>query len=113
MNGYELYVVDGEDYLYLKTSQKYNFLSGDLNLNKLINLRQFRHIPYDFYFTLNLDAGYVNNNTNFALNNFTNRMLYGYGAGLDFLLYHNLFRFTYSINHLGEDGFYFHLKTIF
>ena len=113
LNGYELYVIDGEDYFYLKTSQKYNFLHGDFNLKKIISLPQFRNIPYYVYFTLNFDTGYVNNNTNFALNNFTNRMLYGYGAGLDFVIYHNLLRFTYSLNHIGEQGFYFHLKSIF
>ena len=113
LNGYELYVVDGQDYIYLKTAQKYNFLKGDLNLSKLISLHQFKHIPYFFYFSLNFDTGYVNNNVNFASNNFTNRLLYGYGAGIDFIIYHNLFRFTYSINHLGEDGLFFHLKTIF
>lgn len=113
LNGYELYVIDGEDYIYLKSSQKYNFLKGNLNLSKIISIRQFKHIPYYFYFSLNFDTGYVNNSSNFASNDFTNRMLYGYGAGLDFIVYHNLFRFTYSFNHKGEGGLYFHLKTIF
>jgi outer membrane protein assembly factor BamA len=113
LNGYELYVIDGQDYVYVKSSQKYNFLKGNLNLSRIISVRQFKHIPYYFYFSLNFDTGYVNNNSNFASNDFTNRMLYGYGAGLDFIVYHNLFRFTYSFNHKGEGGFYFHLKTIF
>lgn len=113
LNGYELYVIDGQDYIYLKTSQKYNFLKGNLNLSKIISVRQFKQIPYYFYLSLNFDMGYVNNNSNFATNDFTNRILYGYGAGLDLMFYHNLFRFTYSFNHKGEGGLFFHLKTIF
>lgn len=113
LNGYELYVVDGRHYAMLKTSQKYNFLKGNLNLNKIIKVNQFKSIPFDLFLTLNFDSGYVDNNINFADNNFNNRLLYGGGIGLDLILYHNLYRMSYSINHTGESGFYFHFKTIF
>lgn len=113
LNGYELYVIDGRHYAMLKTSQKYNFLKGNLNLSKIIKINQFKSIPFDLYLTLNFDSGYVDNNINFAVNNFNNRLLYGGGIGLDLILYHNLYRMSYSINHTGESGVYFHFKTIF
>ncbi len=113
LNGYELDVIDGRHFAMLKTSQKYNFLKGNLNLSKIIKINQFKSIPYDLYLTLNFDSAYVDNNINFADNNFENRLLYGGGIGLDVILYHNLYRMSYSINHTGEPGVYFHFKTIF
>lgn len=108
LNGYELYVIDGEDYVTLKTSHKVFLFKGKANLSKWIKISQFKFIPYDFYLSLNADCGYVNNNTNFVFNNFTNRWLYGYGLSLDALIYHNLLKISYGINHTGAGGFYFH-----
>ncbi len=111
LNGYELYVIDGEDYYCVKSAQKLKLFAGKLNLEKRINIDQFQSIPYEFYFSFNFDLGYVNNNSNFVLNNFTNRLLYGYGPGLDMIIYNNYFQLNYSINHIGEGGIFFHYKT--
>jgi outer membrane protein assembly factor BamA len=111
LNGYELYVIDGEDYFYLKSSQKVKLFSSRFNLKRLINIHQFQYIPYEFYLSFNFDLGYVNNNSNFVLNNFTNRLLYGYGPGLDMIIYNNYFQINYSVNHTGEGGIFFHYKT--
>ncbi|HEB62656.1 MAG TPA: outer membrane protein assembly factor [Bacteroidetes bacterium] len=111
LNGYELYVIDGEDYFYLKSAQKIKLLSGKLNLKRLIKINQFQLIPYEFYLSFNFDLGYVNNNSNFVSNNFTNRFLYGYGPGLDMIIYNNYFQLNYSVNHIGEGGIFFHYKT--
>ena len=108
LRGYELYVIDGEDFIMLKTSQKINLMQGQLDISKWMKINQFKSIPYEFYLSLNFDCGYVNNNTNFVLNNFTNRFLFGYGPSLDILIYHNLFQISYSLNHTGKGGIYFH-----
>lgn len=113
LNGYELYVIDGKDFFMLKTSQKYNFMKGIADMSGIISQSQFKKIPYEFYLTLNFDTGYVNNNINFASNDFTNRMLFGYGLGLDFVVYHNILNITYSVNHTGESGFYFLIRKDF
>ncbi len=111
LNGYELYVIDGEDYFCVNSAQKLKLFSGKLNLKRLININQFQLIPYEFHLSFNFDLGYVNNNSNFVLNNFTNRFLYGYGPGLDMIIYNNYFQLNYSINHIGEGGIFFHYKT--
>ncbi|HHH53712.1 MAG TPA: hypothetical protein ENK91_08650, partial [Bacteroidetes bacterium] len=108
LNGYELYVIDGQDYLYGKTSGKIKLAKGFLDLGRWINIKQFVTIPYQFHFSFNFDFGYVNNNSNFVKNNFTNRLIYGYGPGLDMIIYHNYFQLNFSINHLGEKGVFFH-----
>ncbi len=111
LNGYELYVIDGEDYAYLKASQRFRFLKGVLTMNRFMPIKQFKYIPYDFYLCLNSDFGYVNNDLNFGENDFTNRFLYGGGVSLDMLIYNVLFRFSYSFNHTGEPGFFFYLSS--
>ncbi len=111
LNGYELYVIDGEDYAYLKTAQRFRFLKGVLEMNKFMPIKQFKYIPYDFYFCINSDFGYVNNNLNFTYNDFTNRFLYGGGVSLDMIIYNVLFRFSYSFNHTGESGFFFYISS--
>jgi len=111
LNGYELYVIDGEDYFYSKFSQKIKLWSSVIDMQKILSLEQFRVIPMDIYFSLNFDTGYVNNNVNFAKNNFTNRWLYSYGAGLDINVYHNYFQLYVSFNHLKEAGVFFHYRN--
>jgi outer membrane protein assembly factor BamA len=113
LNGYELYVIDGKDFFMLRTSHKYNFMKGLADMSRIISLSQFRQIPYEFYLTLNFDTGYVNNNINFASNDFSNRFLFGYGLGLDFVIYHNILNITYSFNHTGESGLYFLIRKDF
>lgn len=110
LNGYELYVIDGENYIFSKTSQKFRILSGTLDFSPKIRIKQFKFIPYDFYLSLNFDMGYVNNNVNFVENNFNNRLLYGYGIGLDIIVYNNLFRISYSFNHIGEGGLFLYFS---
>ncbi len=111
LNGYELYVIDGEDYFCIKSAQRFKLFSGTFNMKKYTKIRQFQLIPYEFYIAFNFDLGYVNNNSNFVTNNFTNRILYGYGPGLDMIIYNNYFQINYSINHTGEGGIFFHYKT--
>ncbi len=111
LNGYELYVVDGEDYAYLKTAQRFRFLKGALKMNRFMPIKQFKYIPYDFYFCINTDVGYVNNDLNFGENDFTNRFLYGGGASLDMIIYNILFRFSYSFNHTGESGAFLYISS--
>lgn len=112
LNGYELYVIDGEDYYLMKTKQKFNFYNRNIYVGKYVHIKQFKVIPVNLYFTINFDTGYVNNNTNFAQNSFTNRFLYGYGAGFEIMIYQNLIQLTYSIIHTGEGGFYLHFVNI-
>ncbi len=113
INGYDLNVVDGKHFMYLKTSQRFKIFSGVMDLDRRIFINQFKYIPYEFYLSINFDVAYVNNNVNFVNNRFENRILHGHGVGIDMLIYNSLFQINYSINHIGEDGVFFYYKASF
>ncbi|MEM9846671.1 MAG: POTRA domain-containing protein [Bacteroidota bacterium] len=108
LKGYEFYVIDGMDYLYLKTHLVFSLLKKELNLGKWVFLEQFRHMPIQIYFTINSDWGYVNAPYNDSKSTISNEWLWGRGVGIDILMYYDkLMRFEYSFNHLGERGLFF------
>jgi len=113
INGYDLYVVDGKHFMYLKTAQRIKMFSGFFDLKRRSFIKQFSYIPFDFYLSINFDMAYVNNNVNFVNNSFENKLLYGHGVGIDMIIYNSLFQIKYSINHLGEDGIFFYYKASF
>jgi len=113
INGYELYVIDGKDFGYVKTAQKIKLFSGVFDFKNLVPIKQFNYIPYEIYLSINFDLGYVNNNVNFVNNSFNNRFLYGCGVGLDMVVYNNLINLNYSFNHIGEGGIFFDVKADF
>lgn len=113
LHGYDLYVIDGEDFAFFKTAQKFNLFDGSISMPTMVSLKQFKDIPYEFYLSINYDVGYVNNNVNFVENNFNNRFLYGYGVGIDVLAYNSLFSIDYSLNHIGDSGVFFYYKNEF
>ncbi len=121
LHGYDAYVVDGLDFFYLKNSLRYEFFHTDLRLNKVPIIRNkiwkgFWDVPLRCYLTANFDAGYANlPDTQAYLNNtFSNKMLYGYGVGLDIVIYHNIvIQLDYSFNDTGKGGFYYRQRSSF
>lgn len=114
LKGYEFYVVDGMDYLYLKTHFRIRLLQKEINWGKWVFLQQFRYMPLKVYFTINNDVGYVNAPFNQIKSTLSNEVLWGRGVGLDILLYYDkLLRFEYSFNHLGERGLFFSWELAF
>lgn len=112
VSGYERYVIDGQGYALLKTSTKWKMFSIKRTV-KFIPNKKFKTIPISMYFKLIADAGYVLDNTYNPFNTtLSNRILTGGGAGFDIVTYYDLvFRLEYSINQLGQTGFYLHLKA--
>lgn len=114
LRGYEYYVVDGQDYAYGKASLRYQMLDLELNFGKLALIEAFKKIPLKVYLTLNTDHGYVNNPRFSDTNSFANDYLRSYGVGLDFLVYYSrVIELEYSVNHLGERGFFLHFDLFF
>lgn len=114
VRGYEYYVIDGEHFGLSKNAITFNVLDKQLRLGKYAMFPQFKHIPLKVYFKLFGDAAYVHSSQNIATNNFKNRLLYGYGAGFDFVTYYDISaRVEYSINHLNKGGVYVHFKLVF
>ena len=107
LRGYEYYVVDGMDFGIVKTSLRYEVLNNKMDFGKYMPLHAFKVLPFRVYFSLHNDTGYVNSIHYQHYGTLHNKWLYGYGLGLDMVLYHDkIFRIQYSFNHLGENGLF-------
>lgn len=114
VSGYELYVVDGTDFVLHKSSMRWKVIDRIFNLNRVMPMRQFKLMDLKLYLTFNLDTGYVNEPTYRASNFLNNQWIVGYGPGLDILLFNTyLFSFEYSFNELGESGLFFSNRVSF
>jgi outer membrane protein assembly factor BamA len=114
VRGYELYVVDGQDYALLKNELKYKLFSFQKHLS-FIPVRQFNTIPIAAYINTFADAGYVKNSyPEFSNTKLGNSMLYGAGAGLDLVTFYNILaRFNITLNGKGERRFFFNISREF
>ena len=107
VSGYELFVVDGTDFLLTKSSVRWKMIDNLVNLDKLMPLRQFKKMNLKAYLSFNVDTGYVNEPTYRETNFLNNRFLVGYGPGLDIILFNtHLFSFEYSFNQLGQSALF-------
>lgn len=112
LRGYEYYVIDGQQYGLLKSNLKFQLLKTHSVHAGFIPLTKFNTIPYAFYLNLYADAGYVRDPLYAAGNPLANTWVISYGTGLDFVTYYDIvFRFEYSINKLGESGFFLHFTA--
>lgn len=112
LRGYEYYVIDGQQYALLKTNFKIRILGTRSVHAGFIPLSKFNTIPYAFYLNFYGDAGYVKDPLYSSGNPLANNLLYSYGTGLDFVTYYDIvLRFEYSINKLGESGFFLHFTA--
>ncbi len=112
IRGYEYYVMDGQHFGLLKTGIKFTLMPKKEVYAPFIPLNKFATIPFAFYLNLFSDLGYVSD-TQFNETNFLNNTWqYSYGAGIDFVTYYDMiFRLEYSINKLGESGFFLHFTS--
>jgi hypothetical protein len=110
IRGYELYVVDGNNYAIVKNEIKFQILDIPSQTVPIIGVKQFNTTYYSLYLTAFSDWGYVTGADPYVENNFlANATLWGNGLGLDFVTYYDLvFRFEYSLNKLGQSGFFVH-----
>ena len=114
VRGYEYFVADGLDYGLLRTALHLEIVNFRINLGKLVPLQNYREIPFRAYLSLNNDLGYANDPYFGNGNPMSNRLLYGYGLGLDLVVYYDkLFKLEYSRNDLGMHGFYLNLEAGF
>lgn len=110
VRGYELDVIEGPQNILTKNSLRKRLFATNVNMGKMMPIKQFRKVPFAFYAKFFADAGYVNNYPNYEQSSsLTNRWIYGVGLGLDIVtLYDLTFRFEYSYN--AEDEFNFFLN---
>ncbi len=114
VRAYEYYVIDGQDYVYTKSSMRFEFFSKSFDWGKAMPIKAFKKMPYKFYLTLNTDVAYVNDNYYTAGNELNNRPLYGGGLGIDLVIYYDkIIQFEYSMNHLQEKALFLHYNISF
>jgi hypothetical protein len=106
VRGFELYNMDGKDYIYTRNNLKYALIKpNEIRVwgNKNNSLNVFR---YGLFINLFADAGYVNNNQ-YNTSKLTNKLIYSTGIGLDFISsYDSSIRVEYTLNSLNKTGFY-------
>ncbi len=116
LRGFEYYIIKGYDFALMNTSLKYELISEQIIKLDFIPLKKFNKIHYALYLDFYFDTGYAyqkNQNLKRA-NNFNNTILYSGGMGLNFVTYYDLLiRLEYSINKIGEYGFFIHFETPF
>lgn len=112
IRGYELYVIDGTDFFLSKNSFRFKVFQRTFDLKRKMPLRSYRIFPVTLWFTVNADAGIVNNYLFNEENPFNNRWLFGKGIGLDLILYQKyVFQIEYSFNHLNEKGIFLNIRS--
>lgn len=125
VRGYEFYVVDGQHYGIWKNNIKFAIIPTRVLKFNFIKSEKFNTLPIAFYLNAHFDVGYsVDDRTDVPAtlipnsegkmmpftNPLANRILNGYGVGIDFVSYYDfVFRLEYSVNHRGEGGFFISL----
>ncbi len=113
VSGFELFVMDGTDYVLLLNNLKFQFLNKDTKTSKYLP-KQFEKVNIKMALRANFDFAYVNERTYIETNTINNRWFFGYGGALDIILFNNfLYSFEYSINDLGEHGYFLHSSSSF
>jgi len=114
LRGYEYYVIDGKDYAYLQSTLRWVVFDRTINWGQLMLFDPFRLMPLRVYVSVYSDVGYVHDPWFSEGNLLRDRLLWGYGVGLNFLAYYNkLVKLEWSHNMLGEHNVYLHWKFRF
>ncbi len=116
LRGYELYVIDGMDFIYLYSSLRYQILDWEWNFEAIDLLKRMRlfPVPLQAYIVAHSDLGFVNDPYYADNNPLSNEGLWSGGVGIDLVAYYDkIFQLQYSLNHLLESGIFLHFKYRF
>lgn len=112
IRGYELFVLDGQNYGLVKSNLKFELAPKRTYYLKFIRNEKFSKLFYALYLNLFFDIAYVNDKYNAALNPLVNDFQYSIGMGFDYVTFYNLvFRAEYSINRQKRNFLFFHMKA--
>ena len=114
VRGYEYYVADGEHYALGKANVVFTLFRPRNYRMEAIPMEAFRTLHMALYLDLFADAGRVWDNRYSAVNGLSDQWLSGYGLGLDLVTsYDQVVRGEYTLNSLGEHGFFLHFTQPF
>jgi len=83
-------------------------------LGKFMPLKTFKTLPLKLYLSFNNDTGFSNDPYYRVGNPLANKLLYGYGLGLDVVAWYNkTARFEFSWNDIGQRGFFLRIDSGF
>ena len=108
VRGYDQYVVDGRHYALLQQGVSYCLLQPrPIRLESLDNPK-INTIPLALYLNIFADAGYVAGASSFLQNRLPNHLLRAGGLGLHLVTYYDrVFTAEYTLNGLGQTGYFF------
>ncbi|SIS72886.1 BamA/TamA family outer membrane protein [Belliella pelovolcani] len=115
IRGYEFNVIEGQQLLVHKNSLRFKLLDLEYAIDDYVPFEGFSTLPIKLYLSGNFDHGYVNDRNRIPENlRLTNKYLFGYGPGLDLVIFYDIvFRLEYSMNNVGEGNFFFNFKAPF
>ncbi len=114
LRAYEYNVIGGQQYITTRSFIKYNLVPEKIIHFSQIKLNRFNKIHYAIYSNIFFETGYVHDKNPNTDNKLPNNFLASTGIGLDLVTYYDIvFRMEYSVNVLGENGFFVHLKKAF
>lgn len=114
VRGYEYYVIDGEHFALGKGNLILQLIKPRTYRLEAMPLEAFRTFYLALYLDLFVDAGYVWDSRYAEPNFLANQWMSGYGAGLDLVTsYDQVVRGEYTLNALGEHGFFLHFTQPF
>ncbi len=114
IRGYDLYVLNGQDFGLIRTNFKYTLIPTRVYQFPFLRTEKFRRFPLSMYLNSFFDAGYVSDKQFGSTNKLSNAWQYGYGLSLDVVTYYDVvLRFEYAINRIGDSGLYFRMGAPF
>ncbi|UOQ97617.1 BamA/TamA family outer membrane protein [Hymenobacter sp. 5317J-9] len=108
VRGYDEYVIDGRHYGLLQQGLSYQLLQPrNIQLGSIDNPK-INSIPLALYLNIFTDAGYVAAPSPLPQNGLPNRLLSAVGLGLHLVTYYDrVFTAEYTLNGLGQTGYFF------
>lgn len=105
--GYQLYVLDGRDYILSQNNIRFKILDKDFKTFKFIP-KQFKTMNAKVFLKASADIGYSNDPAFRNNNPLSNRPQVGIGPSIDVILFNNFsFSTVYGITQFGEKGLFF------
>jgi outer membrane protein assembly factor BamA len=114
VRGYEYYVIDGQHNVLGRANAILQLVKPREYRLEAVPMEAFRTLYFALYLNAYVDAGHVWDDLYGAMNPLGNNWLGGYGLGLDLVTsYDQVLRGEYSVNLLGEHGFFLHFTQPF